>query len=147
MSPQKWIEATGSIGFVSKSGRYGGTFAHKDIAFKFAAWISVEFELYLVREFQRLKEVAGFSQKEGRKRNKKIMRSVSRSLRQQEEVPDGAAYKRYWETWDINDYNFRYYSDAQVRSLILGWPKAVLQKYQQSNRKWLKQEIHKWRGK
>jgi hypothetical protein len=56
MSPQKWIEATASIGFISKSGRYGGTFAHKDIAFKFAAWISVEFELYLVREFQRLKD-------------------------------------------------------------------------------------------
>ena len=56
MSPQKWINATDAIGFVSKSGRYGGTFTHKDIAFKFAAWISVEFELYIVKEFQRLKE-------------------------------------------------------------------------------------------
>ncbi len=56
MSPQKWINATNSIGFISKSGRYGGTFAHKDIAFKFASWISVEFELYIVKEFQRLKE-------------------------------------------------------------------------------------------
>jgi hypothetical protein len=93
------------------------------------------------------KKVAGFSQKEGKKSNKKIMRSVSRSLRQQEEVPDGAAYKRYWETWDINDYNFRYYSDAQIRSLILAWPKAVRQKYQQSNRKWLEQMVHRWRGK
>ena len=50
MSPQKWITATNSIGFISKSGRYGGTYAHKDIAFKFAAWISVEFELYIVKE-------------------------------------------------------------------------------------------------
>jgi hypothetical protein len=57
MSPQKWINETNAIGITSKSGRYGGgTFAHSDIAFKFAAWISAEFELYLVREFKRLKE-------------------------------------------------------------------------------------------
>ena len=56
LSPQKWINATNAIGIVSKSGRYGGTYAHKDIAFKFASWISVEFELYIVKEFQRLKE-------------------------------------------------------------------------------------------
>ena len=54
--PSKWIETTCAIGIISKSGRYGGTFAHKDIAFKFASWISVEFELYIVKEFQRLKE-------------------------------------------------------------------------------------------
>lgn len=56
MSPQKWINATNAIGIISKAGRYGGTYAHKDIAFKFASWISVEFELYIVKEFQRLKE-------------------------------------------------------------------------------------------
>ncbi len=56
LSPQKWINATKAIGIIAKSGRYGGTYAHKDIAFKFASWISVEFELYVVREFQRLKE-------------------------------------------------------------------------------------------
>jgi hypothetical protein len=56
LSPQKWIESTDAIGLVSRAGRYGGTFAHKDIAFKFASWISVEFELYIVKEFQRLKE-------------------------------------------------------------------------------------------
>jgi len=55
LSAQKWIKETGAIGIVSKSGRYGGTFAHPDIAFKFAAWVSAEFELYLVKEFQRLK--------------------------------------------------------------------------------------------
>ncbi len=55
LSPKKWIETTNAIGLTSKSGRYGGTFAHKDIAFKFASWISVEFELYIVKEFQRLK--------------------------------------------------------------------------------------------
>ena len=56
MSPQKWIKETDAIGLVSKSGRYGGgTFAHSDIAFKFAAWLSAEFELYLITEFKRLK--------------------------------------------------------------------------------------------
>ncbi len=56
LSPQKWIETTNAIGIISKSGRYGGTFAHKDIAFEFASWISVEFKLYFIKEFQRLKE-------------------------------------------------------------------------------------------
>jgi hypothetical protein len=56
LSPQKWVKTTHAIGFVVKAGRYGGTYAHKDIALKFASWISVEFELYLIKEFQRLKE-------------------------------------------------------------------------------------------
>ena len=55
LSPKKWIETTNAVGIIAKSGRYGGTYAHKDIAFKFASWISVEFELYIVKEFQRLK--------------------------------------------------------------------------------------------
>lgn len=56
LTPQKWIESTNAIGIISKSGRYGGTFAHRDIAFEFASWISAEFKLYLITEFQRLKE-------------------------------------------------------------------------------------------
>ena len=56
LSTQKWVESTNAIGLVAKSGRYGGTYAHKDIAFEFAAWVSVEFKLYLIKEFQRLKE-------------------------------------------------------------------------------------------
>ena len=56
LTPKQWIEATAAIGIVSKAGRYGGTYAHKDIAFEFAAWVSVEFKLYLIKEFQRLKE-------------------------------------------------------------------------------------------
>ena len=56
LSPKQWIEKTGAIGLITKSGRYGGTYAHKDIAFEFASWISVEFKLYLIKEFQRLKE-------------------------------------------------------------------------------------------
>ncbi|NLJ08541.1 MAG: KilA-N domain-containing protein [Sphingobacteriales bacterium] len=55
MTPKKWIENTNAIGIISKSGRYGGTFAHKDIAFEFASWISIEFKLYVIKEFQRLK--------------------------------------------------------------------------------------------
>ena len=55
LSPQKWIEKTNAIGIISKSGNAGGTFAHKDIAFEFASWISAEFKLYLIKEFQRLK--------------------------------------------------------------------------------------------
>jgi len=56
LTAKQWIEKTKAIGIISKSGRYGGTYAHKDIAFEFASWISVEFKLYLIKEFQRLKE-------------------------------------------------------------------------------------------
>ena len=56
MTPKKWIESTNAIGITSKSGRYGGTYAHKDIALEFASWISIEFKLYFLKEFQRLKE-------------------------------------------------------------------------------------------
>lgn len=56
LTPKQWIEQTGAVGIVSKPGRYGGTFAHVDIALEFASWISVEFKLYLIKEFQRLKE-------------------------------------------------------------------------------------------
>ncbi|WP_026969371.1 KilA-N domain-containing protein [Algoriphagus terrigena] len=56
LTPKRWIETTNAIGMVSKSGRYGGTYAHKDIAFEFASWVSIEFKLYIIKEFQRLKE-------------------------------------------------------------------------------------------
>ena len=55
MSPSKWIDATNAIGIVSKSGRYGGTLAHSDIAFEFASWISPEFKLYIIKDYKRLK--------------------------------------------------------------------------------------------
>jgi hypothetical protein len=56
LTPKKWIESTNAIGIISKTGRYGGTFAHKDIAFEFASWLSAEFKFYLIKEFQRLKD-------------------------------------------------------------------------------------------
>lgn len=55
LSPQQWINTTNAIGIASKSGRYGGTFAHSDIAFEFASWISPEFKLYIIKDYQRLK--------------------------------------------------------------------------------------------
>ncbi|MCD7921596.1 MAG: KilA-N domain-containing protein [Clostridiales bacterium] len=55
MSPTKWIEGVNAIGIVTKSGRYGGTFAHSDIAFEFASWISAEFKLYIIKDYKRLK--------------------------------------------------------------------------------------------
>jgi hypothetical protein len=57
LTPKQWISKTNAVGIISKAGRYGGTYAHKDIAFEFATWISVEFKIYLIKEFQRLKEV------------------------------------------------------------------------------------------
>jgi hypothetical protein len=56
LTPKQWIEKTGAVGITSQAGRYGGTFAHRDIAFEFASWVSVEFRLYLIKEFQRLKD-------------------------------------------------------------------------------------------
>jgi hypothetical protein len=55
LTPKQWINNTNAIGIISKAGRYGGTYAHKDIAFEFASWISPKFKLYLIKEFQRLK--------------------------------------------------------------------------------------------
>jgi len=56
LTAKQWIEKTNAIGLISKAGRYGGTYAHKDIAFEFASWVSIEFKLYSIKEFQRLKE-------------------------------------------------------------------------------------------
>ncbi|MCD6526806.1 MAG: KilA-N domain-containing protein, partial [Desulfuromonas sp.] len=56
LTPKQWIEKVNALGIQSKTGRYGGTYAHKDIAFEFASWVSVEFKLYLITDFQRLKE-------------------------------------------------------------------------------------------
>ena len=55
MSPTKWIEGVNAVGIVSKSGRYGGTYAHSDIAFEFASWVSAEFKLYIIKDYKRLK--------------------------------------------------------------------------------------------
>ena len=83
LTPKQWIKKTKAIGLISKAGRYGGTYAHKDIAFEFASWVSVEFKLYLIKEFQlvclynlenlnALFIADGLSQKERLKRLNKI---------------------------------------------------------------------------
>ena len=72
LSPQKWVRATNATGIISRSGRYGGTYAHQDIAFEFASWISAEFKLYLIKEFQRLKS--------DEKRRQQLEWNVSRTL-------------------------------------------------------------------
>ena len=65
MTPKKWIEATNAQGLAIKSGRYGGgTFAHRDIAINFCYWLSPTFQLYLIKEFQRLKEIENENEKE-----------------------------------------------------------------------------------
>ena len=56
LSPKKWIDSTNAIGITSRAGRYGGTYAHRDIAFEFASWISPEFKLYIIKDYQRLRE-------------------------------------------------------------------------------------------
>ncbi len=56
LSVKQWVAKTNSIGIIAKSGRYGGTYAHKDIAFEFASWVSPQFKIYLIKEFQRLKD-------------------------------------------------------------------------------------------
>lgn len=64
MSPRRWIKSTNAIGIISKGGRYSiGTFAHPDIAFEFASWLSPEFKLYLIREFERLKQNEQYQEK------------------------------------------------------------------------------------
>lgn len=72
MSPQRWIKETNAIGIISKSGNNGGTYAHPDIAFEFASWISPEFNLYLIKEFERLKQKESYQNK--------VERSVRREL-------------------------------------------------------------------
>ena len=57
LSPKQWAEKTGAVGIISKSGRYGGTYAHKDLAFEFGSWISPMFKLWLIKEYQQLKEI------------------------------------------------------------------------------------------
>ena len=97
LSPQKWINTTNAIGIISKSGRYGGTYAHKDIAFKFASWISVEFELYIVKEFQRLKEE---EQKQlGWSAKRELSKINYRIYANEADVLNGAMFGMTAKTW------------------------------------------------
>ena len=106
MSPTRWVEITGAIGIVTKSGAGGGTYAHHDIAFKFANWVSVEFELYLVMEFQRLKakeqELIGWTAKrELSKINYRIHTDAIKHHLIPEEVTREQAAMKYAEEADV----------------------------------------------
>ena len=117
LSPQKWILSTHAIGITSKSGRYGGTFAHKDIAFKFASWISVEFELYFIKEFQRLKKeeqkLIGWSAK---RELAKINYNIHTDAIKQNLIPVELTSKQM---------SIVYASEADVLNVVLYYSKTV----------------------
>jgi len=87
LTAKRWIEATNAIGLTAKPGRYGGTYAHKDIAFEFASWISVEFKLYLIKEFQRLKD-------EERKQSERLRKLNQIAIRQMMLLTDDIRIKQ-----------------------------------------------------
>ena len=106
LSPTRWIDSTHAIGLLSQSGRYGGTYAHSDIAFKFANWVSVEFELYLVMEFQRLKakeqeQIGWTAKRELSKINYRIHTDAIKSHLIPEEVTPAQASIIYAEEADV----------------------------------------------
>ena len=106
MSPTKWVELTSAIGIVTKNGAGGGTYAQRDIAFKFANWVSVEFELYLVMEFQRLKakeqeQLAWSAKRELSKINYRIHTDAIKSNLIPTEVTREQAAIKYAEEADV----------------------------------------------
>ena len=106
MSPTRWVELTAAIGILTKNGAGGGTYAQRDIAFKFANWVSVEFELYLVMEFQRLKakeqELIGWSAKrELSKINYRIHTDAIKSHLIPEEITSAQTSIIYAEEADV----------------------------------------------
>jgi hypothetical protein len=113
LSPKKWIDTTNAIGITSKSGKYGGTFAHQDIAFEFASWISAEFKLYLLKEFQRLKQEE-FEQK-------RLEWSVSRTIAKVNYVIHTDAVKAHLIPEDISKHKkkFIYADEADLLNIAL----------------------------
>ncbi len=110
LAPQTWIKKVNAIGIISKSGRYGGTYAHKDIAFEFASWISAEFKLYLIVEFQRLKE----------KESKSIEWNVSRELSKiNYRIHTDAISKYIVPTLTDEQLRFVYASEADLLNVAL----------------------------
>ena len=106
LSATQWTEKTNAIGLISKAGRYGGTYARSDIAFKFANWVSVEFELYLVKEFQRLKaeeqkQIGWTAKRELSKINYRIHTDAIKSHLIPEEVTKEQANIIYAEEADV----------------------------------------------
>ena len=113
LTPKQWIEKTNSIGIISKQGRYGGTYAHKDIAFEFAAWISVEFKLYLIKEFQRLKSNETIKQR--------LEWNVSRTLAKVNYLVHTDAVKKHLIPKDLSKskQKFVYANEADLLNIAL----------------------------
>jgi len=113
LSPKRWIETTNAVGIISKVGRYGGTYAHQDIAFEFASWISAEFKLYLIKEYQRLKS--------DENRRQKLEWNVSRTLAKVNYLVHTQAVKEHLIPDDLSKSRHRYvYADeADMLNLAL----------------------------
>ena len=113
LTPKKWIEKTGAIGIISKAGRYGGTFADKDIAFEFASWISAKFKLYLIKEFQRLKS--------DENRRQQLEWNVSRTLAKVNYLVRTNAVKEHLIPDDLSKskQRFVYVNEADLLNLAL----------------------------
>jgi len=113
LTPKKWITTTGAVGIISKAGRYGGTYAHQDIAFEFASWISAEFKLYLIKEFQRLKSDETHRQK--------LEWNVSRTLAKVNYLVHTQAVKEHLIPDDLSKsrQHFVYADEADMLNLAL----------------------------
>ena len=113
LSPKRWIESTNAIGITSKAGRYGGTFAHQDIAFEFASWISAEFKLYILKEFQRLKQEEV--------EQKQLEWNISRTISKLNYVIHTDAVKSHLIPKDILKYEkkFIYANEADLLNIAL----------------------------
>jgi len=112
LTPKRWLEATNSIGIVSKAGRYGGTFAHPDIAFEFASWISAEFKLFLIKEFQRLKQ--------DEIDTKKLEWNLTRSLAKiNYRIHTDAIAEHLIPTIELNLAGFTYANEADLLNMAL----------------------------
>ncbi len=113
LSPQKWIKKTGAKGLISKSGRGGGTFAHKDIAFEFASWISAEVKLYIIKEFQRLKTEENEKKKLGWD-GKRMLTKVNYKIH-----TDAIKEKLIPEELTSNQVRYVYASEADLLNMAL----------------------------
>ncbi len=129
LTPRKWIEATGAIGIISKAGRYGWwVFAHKDIAFEFATWISPKFKIYLIKEFQRLKE----------QEVQALDRNVKRFLTKMNYKIHTDAIKEYLIPKQLsqNEINVLYADEADVLNLALFGMTAKQWKSANTGKEW-----------
>lgn len=112
LTPKVWIEKTNAIGIISKPGRFGGTYAHKDIAFEFGSWISPAFKLYLIKEYQRLKEIESHPAL-GEWNVKRILSKVNYTIH------TDAVREYVIPKLDVHERQYAYASEADILNLAL----------------------------